>query len=314
LFEHIDWRDALKKPIETQLQEFEGLLLEYAEKIGASFTRQDFGYAYRGPYLPLCIRTPYATHIVDNGYTDQYADMYDEDYFSDYVTIYQTAEIMDKEIVEAVERFGLEERVSNFCFNWISEYSAMTNYAERRVNFCRGASREAYITDIFAYLHEYHHYIEYLLNPNSPGSHTWQSQAFCEIGNSHSWYALYAAEKTFTQYPEAAELFYYFTGHTYQSGLDDYFEANGISCYVLDEFSLDYRGGGYSVNSFTYYLIKIFGEEAISNLMLFPDTVTDVTGKDWDTLKEEWKQSIMDKYAGKEIPDWLSEYIEQYYY
>ena len=79
-------------------------------------------------------------------------------------------------------------------------------------------------------------------------------------------------------------------------------------CYIFNEFSFDYYTGGASVNSLTYYLIKQFGEDIISNLMLFPDTVVEVTGKTWDTLKEEWKQYIMDKYAGKEIPDWVKEY------
>ena len=105
------------------------------------------------------------------------------------------------------------------------------------------------------------------------------------------------------------ELFYSFTGCTYRSGVEDFFETSDILCYIYDEFSLDYHNGGPSVNSFTYYLINQFGEETISNLMLFPDTVVEVTGKTWDTLKEEWKQYIMDKYAGKEIPDRMSEYL-----
>ena len=105
-----------------------------------------------------------------------------------------------------------------------------------------------------------------------------------------------------------AELFYSFTGHTYRSGVEDFFEALDMGCYIYDEFSLDYYTGGFSVNSFSYYLIKDFGEDTISNLMLFPDTVVEVTGKDWDTLKEEWQQYIMDKYADKEIPDWVNEY------
>ena len=41
--------------------------------------------------------------------------------------------------------------------------------------------------------------------------------------------------------------------------------------------------------------------------MLFPDTVIDVTGKTWETLENEWKQALMDKYADKETPGWLSE-------
>ena len=135
LFKQIDWCAALKKPIETQLEEFKVLLYGYSGEIGASFSYQVFDFAYRGPYLPLCIQTTYVTHIVDHGYTDYLSDMYNiyEDYFADYVTIYQTAEIMDREIVEAVERFGLEDRVGDFCFNWLSEYSAMTNRKKGRV-------------------------------------------------------------------------------------------------------------------------------------------------------------------------------------
>jgi len=301
LFEYIDWREALKKPIETQLDEFEGLLYEYSGKIGVSFSSPVCDFAYRGPYLPLCIRTTYATHIVDYGYKDYYSDTYGE-YFGDYVTICQTAEIIDKEMVEEARRVGLEDCVGNFCFNWLSEYSAMTNREKGRVGYCYPLMQEAYVTSIDFYMHEYCHYIEHLLNPDSPGNFSWQSQAFCEIGNSHSRFPLYRIEKLFTQDSELAELFYSFTGRTYRSGVEDYFETIDINCYIYDEFSLDYRNGGPSVNSFTRYLIKDFGEEAISNLMLFPDTVVDVTGKTWDTLKVEWKQYIMDKYAGKETP------------
>lgn len=309
LFEQIDWCDALKKPVETQLDEFEVLLHGYSEEIGVSFPRQVCGYAYRGSYLPLCIQTTYVTHVVDHGYTDYFGDMYGlyEDYFCDYVTIYQTAEIMDGEVVEAVERFGLEDRAGNIRVNWLSEYSAMTNYARRWVNLNRVDLDEAYVTTIFSYLHEYYHHIEYLLNPDS--GYSWQSQAFCETGRLRSQYVLYAAEKSFELYPEAAELFRSFTGHTYQPGIEDYLEAIDISCYVLDDFTLVYRGAGPAIDSFTSYLVKDFGEDAIANLMLYPDTVVDVTGKTWDTLQEEWKRYIMDKYAGKEIPDWLSEYI-----
>ncbi|MBQ8632436.1 MAG: hypothetical protein IJ420_02395 [Lachnospiraceae bacterium] len=301
LFENIDWSDALKKPIETQLDEFEVLIHEYSGKIGVSFSNHGFDYAYRGSYLPLCIQTTYATHIVDHGYSDYYSNIY-EDYFGDYVTIYQTAENMDKEIVEAVRHFGLEERAGNIGFNWLSEYSAMTKFANRRVNENHVFMQEVYVTTISSYLHEYYHHMEHLLNPDSPGTYSWQSQAFCEIGASHSRYELYRLEKLFTQDSELAELFYSFTGRTYQSGVEDFFEACDIGCYIYDEFSLAYLDGGFSINSLSYYLIKQFGEDTISNLMLFPDTVVEVTGKTWDTLKEEWKQYIMDKYAGKETP------------
>ena len=305
LFEDIDLCDALKKPIETQLDDFEVLLCGYSDKIGVSFSRQVCGYAYRGPYLPLCIQATYATHIVDHSYKDYHRDLFD-DYFGDYVTIYQTAATLDREIVEAVARFGLEDSAGNVNINWLSEYSATTLFAKHHINTCYVLMKEAYVTTISLYLHAYYYHIEHLINPDSESS--WQTSAFCEIGRSYSQYALYATEKTFTQNSKWAELYYSFTGHTYQSEMASYFEAFDVLTYALnDDFRLDYQRDGAFLNSFSYYLIKDFGEEAIINLMLFPDTVVDVTGKTWETLENEWKQSLMDRYADREIPDGLSE-------
>ena len=302
LFEQIDLCDALKKSIETQLEDFEIVLLGYSEKIGALVSQQTCDYAYRGPYLPLCIQTTYATHVVDHDYKDYHSDIY-EDYFKDDVTIYQTAEILDKEIVEAFERFGLEDSAGHLCINWLSEESAMTKFAKRHINTCYYLMQESYVTTISLYLNVVYQYLEYLINPDL--DNTWQSMAFCELGRTNSMHALYATEKTFTQNSKWAELFNSFTGHTYQGRMEDYFEAFEVLSYVLEDFNLS---GGASINSFTYYLIRNYGENAVTNLMLSPDTVIDVAGKTWETLEHEWKQSMMEKYADKEIPGWLSEY------
>ena len=82
-----------------------------------------------------------------------------------------------------------------------------------------------------------------------------------------------------------------------------------ISGYALDELrlSLDQSDSGPSINSVTHYLIGIYGEDAVIGLMLYPDRVVEVTGKTWETLEAEWKQQLREKYAGKEIPDWLCE-------
>ena len=308
LFGHIDLGDALKKPVETQLDEFEKLLLGYSGEIGAQFSPQTFGYAYRGTYLPLCIQTTYATHIVDRGYVDYFAETYG-DIFSDYVTVYQTAENLDRETVEAVRRFDLEDRAGNVNVNWLSEYSAETKYAKRRINLYYFGMREIYVTTVFFHSDEYYHHVAYLINPDSAVTGSWQNQAFCEIGRSYSPYALLAAEYQCTQDPKSAELFNSFAGHDFRPGRDDYYEAMDISCYALDELrlSLDQSGSGPSINSITHYLIGIYGEDAVIDLMLYPDTVFEVTGKSWETLEAEWKQQLGEKYAGKEIPDWLWE-------
>lgn len=303
LFEHIDLCDALIKPIASQLDAFDVLLHGYSEKIGALFSRQACGYAYRGPYMPLCIQTTYATHIVDHGYKDYSSDIF-EDYFCDYVTIYQTAEILDEEIVEAVAHFDLEERAGNISINWLSEYSAMTKFAKPLVNTCYVLMQEAYVTTISLYQHAYYYHLAYLINPELEMS--WQTSAFCEIGRSYSQTAQYATEKTFTRNPKWTQLFYSFTGHTYQTGTQSYFEVFDVLCYALnDDFSQNYHKDGAFLNSIAYYLIQDYGINAVTDLMLFPDTVVDVTGKTWETLENEWKQSLINKYADKKIPSWL---------
>ena len=303
LFDDIKWVTALEKPIDIQLDEYYELVEAYAREVGISFARQTCGYAYRGEYLPLCINTTYAQLIVDRNYSD-YSSVIYGDYFSDYASIYQTANIINNEITEAIELFGLEDRAGSISINWLSEESAKTQFGKPLVNHYESSMKKVNVTMIQGYLHEYYHHIEHLINPNL--GRCWQSQAFCEIGRSHSWHSLYSIEKTMTQDEQWAALFYSFTGRSYQPGVDDYFEFYDILCYATNEYELDYYNGRNAVNSFTHYLIDLYGEDAISNLMLFPETVCDVTGKDWSELESEWITYLKSKFKGMEIPEWIS--------
>lgn len=133
LFDDIEWVTALEKPIDIQLDEYYELVEAYAREVGISFARQTCGYAYRGEYLPLCINTTYAQLIVDRNYSDYASDIYG-DYFSDYESIYQTANIINNEITEAVEYFGLEDRAGSISINWLSEESAKAQFGKPLVN------------------------------------------------------------------------------------------------------------------------------------------------------------------------------------
>ena len=303
LFDDIKWVTALEKPIDIQLDEYYELVEAYAREVGISFARQTCGYAYRGEYLPLCINTTYAQLLVDRNYSD-YSSVIYGDYFSDYESIYLTANIINNEITEAIELFGLEDRAGSISINWLSEESAKAQFGKPLVNQYQPSMKKVSVTMIQGYLHEYYHHIEHLINPNL--GRCWQSQAFCEIGRSHSWHSLYSIEKTMTQDEQWADLFYSFTGRSYQPGVDDYFEFYDILCYATNEYELDYYNGRNAINSFTNYLIDLYGEDAISNLMLFPETVLDVTGKNWNELELEWTTHIKNKFRGVEIPEWIS--------
>ena len=300
LLDQIDWKDALKKPIETQLDDFAELIQGYAEKIGVTYSRPTCGYAYRGQYLPLCIQTTYVTHIIDHGYQDHNSNMF-EDYFSDYTSIYQTAELMDREVVEAIERFGLEDRAGNFTINWLSEKSAKARFGRSRVNTAYTLLGESYVTTSYLYLYQYYTHIAYLMNPDSVNAKSWHTIGFCDIGRSYSWYSRYGTEQMVTQDPEMAEAFYSYTGHSYQGDMESYFEAHDVWTYELGDYSLENLTDGSPVTSFTYYLIRNYGEDAVCNLLLYPDTVMEVTGTTWEVLQNAWKESILNKYTDMEV-------------
>lgn len=126
-------------------------------------------------------------------------------------------------------------------------------------------------------------------------------QAFCEIGSSYSKYVQLAFENTFGNNEDGAKLFSAFTGRQYQFGRDDYYEVMDILCYVDEYYQLAYFGAQ-SINSFNRYLIDLYGEKEVYHLMLFPETVEEVTNNTWEQLATEWELHIRNKYKDVVIP------------
>ena len=299
LFEKIRWKKALGKPVDAQLGDYCSLNSAYAEDLSVPFALQSCGYAYYGDDVKLRIMTTYAELIIDSKYHDVMESLYG-DYWSAYASIYETANTINKEITNAVVYFGLEDEAGIMQIKWMdSENGATEKFTEGRNGMYHSSTHIAYITSINPYLHEYYHHIEYLIN--SKLSRNWQSQAFCEMGKVSSWYAQYRMEKLFAE-GQRADLFYSFTGRSYQPGPEDYYEGYDILCYINNDYTLDYDNGN-PINSFSRYLIDQYGEDAIYQLMLLPEKVETVTGKTWETLQKEWKQHIQDKYAEVEIPN-----------
>lgn len=301
LFEKISWRKALAKPIAEQLEEYYALVSDYAEKLSIPFTRQTCGYAYYGENVKLRIMTTYAELIIDSNYKDVKENLYG-DYFSNYVSIFQTAKVIDNEIATAVEYFNLEDEAGVMTIKFLdNEDDASQKFLTGHRGMYYLSTQTAYVASIEPYLHEYYHHIEYLITQGNVRS--WQAQAFCDIGRAHSQYAQLPYESTFTQYEPGIELFYACTGRAYQPGRDDFYEAMDILCYINDYYLLEYETGAESTNSISRYLIDLYGEDEVYNLMLFPETVEDVTGKTWEELAAEWEQHIRNKYADVEIPE-----------
>ncbi len=301
LFKNIQWREAIAKSVKDQLDDYYSLVSTYAQDISVPFNRQTCGYAYYGDNVKLRIMTTYAELIIDGNYRDTVESLFG-DYWTTYSSIYVTANTINEEITTAVKNFGLEDKAGRIKIIWLdSEKDSTKNYIGSGTDGVYYSSTHiAYITSIRPYLHEYHHHIEYLLTNRNAS--TWQSQAFCEIGSSHSYYKQLVVENTFGRNEEGSKLFYSFTGRTFQSGQDDFFEAWDILCYINDYYQLSYLTGAQSQNSFSRYLIDLYGEKEVYNLMLFPDTIEETTGKTWEQLASEWEKHIRSKYEGIQTP------------
>ena len=301
LFEKIRWKKALGKPADAQLDDYCSLISAYAQDLSVPFARQSCGYAYYGENIKLRIMTTYAELIIDCNYCDAMESLYG-DYWDNYSSIYQTTNTINKEITAAVEYFALEDEAGTIRIKWLdSENNTTKKFIPQNTGAYHSSTQTAYITSIRPYLHEYYHHIEHLINPNLGSS--WQSQTFCELGASCSQYVQMTTEHTFSKSEDGIELFRAFTGRTYESGRNDYFEAWDIMCYYNNYYELAYKTGAQAHNSFSRYLINLYEESVVYDLMLFPETVDADTGNTWEELRAEWQQHIRDKYAEVIISD-----------
>ena len=301
IFMNIEWKQSLKDPIAKQLDDYYLHLSSYANNLSINFDRQPCRYAFYGENVKLRIMTTYAELIIDCNYHDTIESLYG-DYWNSYQSIYETANVINNEIINAIEYFNLKKQSHIITIKWLdSQKDSTTKFIPAGKNGAYYISTHiAYVTSIRSYLHEFYHHIEYLLINNNPS--TWQSQAFCEIGASNSKYAQLATESTFGKKEDGIKIFDTYVGRPYEFGRNDFFEAWDILCYINDYYRLEYFTGAQSLNSFSRYLIDLYGERTVYNLMLYPETIEEVTDKTWEQLALEWEIYIRNKYDAVENP------------
>lgn len=301
LFNEMNWKNAVNKPIDEQLDDYYELVSAYAQELSTPFERQTCGYAYYGEDVKLRIMTSYAELIIDSNYRDALQRIYG-DYWDYYLSVYQTANIINEEITAAVEYFTLQDTAGTIQINWLDGEDSNTKWLiPHNTGVYNFSTQTVYVTSIRSYLHEYFHHIQHLLNPDLGFS--WQSQSFCELGASRSQHRQMYSESTFLRGEEGAKLFQDFTARAYEPGRDDYFEAMDILCYYNNQYKLEYQSGAQDHNSFCRYLVDLYGERAAFDLLIFPKTVEAATGKTWEALRSEWEQHIRDKYAHVEFQE-----------
>lgn len=307
LFEKTNLREALAKPVSEQASDFRLLVDAYAQKISVTFSRQTNGYAYCGEYLPLKISTPYVLHFIDRDYDDYCRAELEKlgdnswDYFSNYQSIFETIDIINKEIAWSVSHFSLEDAVGIVAMNWFCTECATELFNNPEDNFYVPQQINApydgtiYLTRIDSYLHEYFHHIDTVLSDGL--DQTWQEQAFADLGHTQSQHARYVFEWPFLYDEQYRALFSYIYGREYQGGIDDYYDAYDILCSAQSSYEFDYNTGRKAWKSFTHYLLSLYEEDTVAEIFLFPETVETVTGKTWEELRVDWQHYMDEKFA-----------------
>lgn len=300
LFAKIDMGTALDTPIENQLIDWHALIRDYAQQNGIFYEPHDIGYAYCSARIPLKIRVINAEFYIDDNYVD--GNKLFLDAFVNYASIYETASILYQEILNSKPYWNPDVSGDTVPIYFISEKTAAERFGEKfTIRYVAPQYGEVVYTRYLSlYMYGYYKHIVYQWNQDL--GQAWQSQAFCELGRSQSWFSQRVAEVTFTTNAEKVELFYACTGRTYELGREDFFEMMDISCFVNEEYTPRYTPVD-AAASIGWYLLQCYGEENIQQLLLFPDTVQSITGKTWAELEAEWAQYIKDKYADVVIPD-----------
>ena len=298
LLEDINWMRALNKPISDQLDDYYQLITSYAQRLSIPFARQTCGYASYGEKIKLRIMTTYLEIVIDGNFHDVRESTYG-DCWNDYLSIYKTVNLIDNETSTAVEFFDLQNTVKVMQLKFIDSNHEWEDMHLPGNHGGMYVGETAYVNSLFHYLHEYYHHLECELTGKS--EHSWQSQAFCEIGASHSQYRPEGMGKILSEAGNGTDLFYMCTGRAYQTERNDYYEAFDILCFAEDYYELQYTRAE-SLNSFSRYLMDIYGEKTVCELMLYPDTVEEVTGETWVQLALKWEQHIREKYDGVKIP------------
>lgn len=308
LFEKLNLECAFAKSVDEQVNAFRTLVDGYAQELSITFSRQKSGYAYCGEYLPLKISTPYVLHFVDRDYDDYCRAELEElgdsswDYFSDYQSIFETISIINEEIARSVSHFSLEDAVGIVTMNWFCTECATEQFNNPEDNFYVPQLDSApydgtiYLTRIDAYLHEYFHHIDNVLSGGL--DQTWQEQAFADLGHTQSQHARYVFEWPFLYDEQYRALFSYIYGREYQGGIDDYYDAYDILCSAQGSYEFDYLTDRKAWKSLTHYLLDLYGEETVTEMYLYPETVETITGKTWEELQADWRQYMEEKFAG----------------
>jgi len=293
IFEKIDWKTEIRKPIDEQMQDFYLKVNEYASNADIDYERQNYAYAYFGENCPLKIDSKYLEIFVKKDFVDYSYEIYKTDFFGDYVIIQETADFLNNEVISALETFSLLDTAEKVTTYIMSQDEYIDRFGESSGGLCFTSDARFYIRGMYAFVHEYYHYIEYLLDPAYDYSYE-QKEMFCNWGNHKSYYTQLYYYNLFTQNQGKIELFESYAGRNYEWCDRDYFIAVNLYCYNNNDYSLKTVG---SSESFSAYLVDMYGEDVFYEFMLNEERTEEITGKTFETLRQEWEDYIKAEFS-----------------
>ncbi len=297
LFNRINNNNLLKESISDQETAFYNAINQFAIQNSISHDITTFEFAFYGDTCPLKIKTQYLEIFMSDGhFIDSQNDIFQVADLVGYNNIVNTIKTLENEVDFLLYMFSLKDIADVATVYLYSTEACQEIHFKEYLNFCYPAARQLHVTCINAFLHEYGHYVEYLLNPESPGNKRWQSQAFAELCGSYSYYRQRQFYNSYSNPGVANELVKAYYGKELGFGREDTFDYHDAVTHALNDYELIYMSGD-RVSSFGRYLCDIYGEAKIMRLMLFPDTVQEITGKDWETLRSEWELYLKEKFS-----------------
>lgn len=293
LLQKQDLQYMLSQPIEVQIQNYRGLIEDYACFIGLDYQRLDMGFSFYAQDIPLRIQTAYAEMLVEENYLEPYQEVYGS-YFSTDRLIYQTTAELTNEMADAVNYVQMDGQVEPFTLYWMSQQSGTEKYGETNFRIKNNWTiNSAYTGTIYFAMHAYYRHLEHMITGTT--SSKWQSMAFAEYGNFRHPYAKILNDHSSTHQKAYAELFSQYMGREYVINSDD--------CYIIQDI-LSFINGSKVVDapssvSCARYLMLEFGEKNVMELLLNPKQVEEVAGRNWTSIEKEWKQHLEDFFASQ---------------
>ena len=297
LFNQINKNNFLKKSITEQENAFVIAINDYASENSISHNMTSLDFAFYGDTCPLKIKTQYLEiYMSDGHFIDSHNDVFKVSDLVGYNNIIDTITKLENEVIFLLDMFSLKDTVETATVYIYSHEACQAIYFKEYANFCYAGAGELHVTFISSFLHEYAHYVEYLLNPESPNNERWQSQAFAELCGTYSYYRQRRFYDSYSNPGVPNELVKAYFGKELGFGREETFDYHDAVTHALNDYELTYMAGN-RFSSFSRYLSKIYGESQVMMLMLYPEQVIEFTGKNWETLRFEWELSIKNLFA-----------------